>query len=126
MLLKAWVAMGELSVRMVVPMAMKKLPWSVSECIRLLYGVAYPNVAADPIMYCPSVLNIPLGPGPKRTMFVNPSAVRPGSHSMLGYAPKMKPMIKPTADRLLDRNMLAFSHRYIHPPIIPPIFTACC
>jgi hypothetical protein len=37
--LKAWVAMGELSVRMVVPMAMKKLPWFVSERRRLLYGM---------------------------------------------------------------------------------------
>jgi hypothetical protein len=33
---------------------------------------AYPKVAADPIMYCPSVRSIPLGPGPKRTMFVKP------------------------------------------------------
>jgi hypothetical protein len=63
-LLKACVAMGELSVLMVVPMAMKK-----------------PKVAADPIMYWPSVRSIPLGPGPKRTMLVNP---------------KMKPMINPT------------------------------
>jgi hypothetical protein len=27
-------------------------------------------------MYCPSVRSIPLGPGPKRTMFVNPGKVR--------------------------------------------------
>jgi hypothetical protein len=33
-------------------------------------------------MYCPSVLNMPFGPGPKRTIFV---------------APKMKPIMRPTA-----------------------------
>jgi hypothetical protein len=27
-------------------------------------------------MYCPSVRSMPLGPGPKRTMFVNPEKVR--------------------------------------------------
>ena len=43
---------------------------------------AYPNVAADPSIYWPSVLSMPLGPGPKRMMFV---------------APKMNPMISPTA-----------------------------
>jgi hypothetical protein len=37
---------------------------------------AYPKVAADPIMYWPSVRSIPLGPGPKRTMLVNPTIVR--------------------------------------------------
>lgn len=68
-LLKASVMMGELSVRIVVPMAMKK-----------------PKVAADPIIYCPSVRSIPLGPGPKRTMLVKP---------------KMKPMIKPTAPPIM-------------------------
>ncbi|EAT92346.2 hypothetical protein SNOG_00851 [Parastagonospora nodorum SN15] len=55
-LLKASVAMGELSVRIVVPMAMKK-----------------PKVAADPIMYCPNVRSIPFGPGPKRTILVKPN-----------------------------------------------------
>jgi hypothetical protein len=41
---------------------------------------AYPKVAADPIMYCPSVRSIPLGPGPKRTMFVKPKWVREVAH----------------------------------------------
>jgi hypothetical protein len=36
----------------------------------------YPNVAADPIIYCPSVRSMPLGPGPKRTMLVKPANVR--------------------------------------------------
>lgn len=53
-------------------------------------------------MYWPSVLSIPFGPGPNRTMLVNPSV---GQKSTLVFAgagrglcaPKMKPMIKPTA-----------------------------
>lgn len=32
-----------------------------------------PNVAAEPIMYWPSVRSIPLGPGPKRTILVKPT-----------------------------------------------------
>jgi hypothetical protein len=67
--------MGELSVRMVVPMAMKKLVVRVSACCRVRV-CAYPKVAADPIMYCPSVRSIPFGPGPKRTMLVKPGLVR--------------------------------------------------
>lgn len=47
-----------------------------------MFDVPYPNVAAEPSMYWPSVRSIPLGPGPNLMMFV---------------APKMKPMIKPTA-----------------------------
>lgn len=35
----------------------------------------YPNVAAEPAMYWPSVRSMPLGPGPKRTMFVKPSLI---------------------------------------------------
>ena len=72
MLPKACVTMGELSVRIVVPMAMKKLHPSVSRCLLDSTGYAYPNVAADPIMYCPSVRSMPFGPGPNRTMFVKP------------------------------------------------------
>jgi hypothetical protein len=56
-------------------MAMKKL----SACQRMLQSLrvcAYPKVAADPIMYCPSVRSIPFGPGPKRTMLVKPRLVR--------------------------------------------------
>ena len=72
---KACVTMGELSVRMVVPMAMKKLRSTISKCLPDNKGYAYPNVAADPIMYCPSVLSIPFGPGPNRTMFVKPGSL---------------------------------------------------
>jgi hypothetical protein len=32
----------------------------------------HPKVAADPIIYCPSVRIMPLGPGPKRIMLVAP------------------------------------------------------
>jgi hypothetical protein len=52
-------------------------------CQHTLEGLvryAHPKVAADPIMYCPSVRSIPLGPGPKRTMFVNPGEVRKAAH----------------------------------------------
>jgi hypothetical protein len=73
---KASVAMGELSVRMVVPMAMKKLGRSVSDDLKLFRVYTYPKVAADPIIYWPSVRSIPFGPGPKRTMLVNPEMVR--------------------------------------------------
>jgi hypothetical protein len=48
-------------------------------CQRMLQSPrirAYPKVAAEPIMYCPSVRSIPFGPGPKRTMLVNPGRVR--------------------------------------------------
>jgi len=73
-LLKASVTTGELSVRIVVPMAMKKL--CTLSGARVSGWYAYPKVAADPIMYWPSVRIIPLGPGPKRTMLVNPTQVR--------------------------------------------------
>ena len=90
--MKASVIMGELSVRIVVPMDMKKLRQSVivSELDggRRLYGPAYPNVAADPSIYWPSVRIMPLGPGPNLMMLV---------------APKMKPMIKPTAGQVHQR-----------------------
>jgi hypothetical protein len=63
-LLNASVAMGEDSVRMVVPMAMKKLATPVSAHLEGSDSGIYPKVAADPIMYCPNVRNIPFGPGP--------------------------------------------------------------
>lgn len=47
---------------------------SISPCLPGR-AATYPNVAADPIMYCPKVRSIPLGPGPKRTMFVKPTYV---------------------------------------------------
>lgn len=56
---------------------------------------------------------MPLGPGPKRMMFV---------------APKMKPMMSPTAVNVVSYVcpcMGPFNPaRNLHPPIIPPIFTA--
>jgi hypothetical protein len=70
-LLKASVAMGELSVRIVVPMAMKKLP-NGQRFYDTTWRGAYPKVAAEPIMYWPNVRSIPFGPGPKRTMLVKP------------------------------------------------------
>jgi hypothetical protein len=69
--------MGELSVRMVVPMAMKKLHGNSSAIVCVTECATNPKVAADPIMYCPKVRSIPLGPGPKRTMFVKPKSIRP-------------------------------------------------
>lgn len=83
--LKASVTIGELSVRMVVPIDMKKLhaiSKSTDVSQRYLRTAAYPNVAADPAIYCPSVLSMPFGPGPNLMMFV---------------APKMKPIMMPTA-----------------------------
>lgn len=73
---------GELSVRIVVPMPMKNLELSVSSRSSWRDHKAYPNVAAEPSMYCPNVLRSPFGPGPYLMMFV---------------APKMNPMIRPTA-----------------------------
>lgn len=43
----------------------------------------YPKVAEEPSIYCPSVRIMPFGPGPYLIIFV---------------APKMKPIINPTAD----------------------------
>jgi hypothetical protein len=58
---------------MVVPIDMKKLGGDVStEVDENVAKMAYPKVAADPAMYCPSVLIIPLGPGPNLIMFVAP------------------------------------------------------
>lgn len=56
---------GELSVRIVVPMDMKKLSVVSTVCRSSSYSnQKYPKVAADPSMYWPSVLSMPLGPGP--------------------------------------------------------------
>lgn len=49
-------------------------------------GNAYPKVAAEPIMYWPSVLSIPFGPGPNRTMLVNPMTVRTSAGDIDGSA----------------------------------------
>jgi hypothetical protein len=68
---------------------------------------AYPNVAAEPIMYCPSVRSMPFGPGPKRKMLVKPN---------------MKPMIRPTAAlvvrkrrRYVLRALVTYNHPSSHP-----------
>ena len=82
-LAKAAVRIGELSVRMVVPMDMKKLRHGQQRRQNCpSHMQTYPKVAAEPTMYWPSVRIMPLGPGPKRMMLV---------------APKMKPMTRPTA-----------------------------
>lgn len=103
----ASVRIGELSVRIVVPMPMKKLP-SVSIHLKCSIFPAYPNVAAEPSMYWPNVLNNPFGPGPYRMMFV---------------APKMNPMMRPTAVENPCQIVLQFDRVHILPPIIAPILT---
>lgn len=63
------------------PIDMKNLSLLVrSPCIQC--GRAYPNVALDPSIYCPSVRIGPCAPAPNLMIFV---------------APKMKPMMRPTA-----------------------------
>jgi hypothetical protein len=57
--------------------------------------IIYPKVAAEPTMYWPRVLIMPLGPGPKRIMLV---------------APKMKPMTRPTARDVVSRKYMSSSH----------------
>jgi hypothetical protein len=82
--------MGDPSVRITLPMPMKKLDEEfVSLCLSLsrntflsfslslsLAGipshVTNPNVAPDPAMYWPSVLMIPFGPAPYRKMLTVP------------------------------------------------------
>jgi hypothetical protein len=69
--------------------------------------MTYPNVAAEPAMYCPKVRIIPLGPGPNRMMFV---------------APNIKPMMMPTAVAMGQRHIwdIARDNRaYIHPSLRP-------
>lgn len=97
-LLNASVIIGELSVRIVVPMDMKKLV-TLSHRAHTCWEAqryTHPNVAADPSMYWPNVRSIPFGPGPYRIMFV---------------APNMKPMIKPTA--IFYQSVLLMNPRFI-------------
>lgn len=79
----------------------------VSACsFRMTPYRTYPKVAAEPSMYWPRVLIMPLGPGPKRMMLV---------------APKMKPMIRPTAVKRLVQSfdMRVFASTYSHPSYHP-------
>lgn len=106
--LKASVRIGELSVRIVVPIPMKKL----FRCQQMSRAHSrphtHPKVADDPSMYCPSVLIMPFGPGPYLIMFV---------------APKMNPMISPTAgycQYAVEIDME--SGKDSLPPIMAPIF----
>lgn len=99
------------SVLIVVPMDMKKLSHlSVHANYLVSCSSPYPNVAAEPAIYCPKVRIMPFGPGPKRIMFV---------------APNIKPMIRPTAVAMCQRDLCAVRHgkSSIHPPIIAPILT---
>lgn len=61
-------------------------------------------------MYCPSVLIMPFGPGPYLMMFV---------------APKIKPIINPTAARYqrhpFNKSSVGFD---VLPPIMAPILAA--
>lgn len=66
-------ANGELSVLMVVPIAMKKLSSRQPQCTHFPVPSSYPKVADDPSMYCPNVRSIPFGPGPNLMMFVAPA-----------------------------------------------------
>lgn len=45
---------------------------AVSICCSECPSASYPNVAAEPVIYWPSVRIIPFGPGPYRMMFVAP------------------------------------------------------
>jgi hypothetical protein len=113
--------MGELSVRIVVPMAMKKLYNVLAQVGQFAVSHAYPKVAADPIIYWPSVRSIPLGPGPKRTMLVNPSAVRVAARGVL--AVRTEDEANDQADgclmvRLYVRDPIA-EITYIHPSCHP-------
>lgn len=61
----------------------------------------HPKVAAEPSMYWPRVRSMPLGPGPNLMMLVAPAQRVRGSFAEasghVGGAPKMKPMMRPTA-----------------------------
>jgi hypothetical protein len=82
-LANASIACACVSVRIVVPMDMKKLFGQLVCTSYVVFdSIAYPKVAAEPAMYCPNVRIIPLGPGPNRMMFV---------------APNIKPIMRPTA-----------------------------
>ena len=98
---------------------------------------AYPNVAPDPSMYCPSVLMMPFGPAPYLKMLTVPELrVRPpsleefGNQSWCsaggGAVPKMKPMMVPTAAG--KRGQLCAGREehkkgHVLPPIRAPILT---
>lgn len=92
-----------LSVRIIEPIDMKKL--AVSGTLHdACCGFTYPNVAAEPPMYVPSVRRSPLGPGP---------------YLMMVVAPNMKPMIRPTA-RLISFGIISrLEATYCHPSWLP-------
>ena len=75
----ACVAVGEPSVLMTLPIDMKKLDRAdghdqpnARKAMSDVDVTTYPNVAADPIMYWPSVRVRPLGPAPNRMIFTPP------------------------------------------------------
>lgn len=92
---------------------------------RLLY--AYPNVAAEPAIYCPSVRIIPLGPGPYRTMFVNPCKdINRRAHARMQCLRLTEDETNDYSDGYNGQVSLIHScpPRYnVHPPIMAPILT---
>ena len=90
----------------------QKTPTSIILC------AAYPNVAPEPAIYCPSVLITPLGPAPYRKMVTVPATVRNCSQYGLSVAlPKMNPMIRPTAtgrQSSCKGRLLPLSHTASH------------
>lgn len=72
-------------------------------CVFAANRDAYPKVAAEPAMYWPRVLSIPLGPGPNLMMLV---------------APKMKPMMRPTpgtGGECRKKTRISGEGTYCHP-----------
>lgn len=65
--------MGDESERMTLPIDMKKLGEALADVELGGPGAAYPNVAPEPSIYCPSVLMIPLGPAPYLKMLTVPA-----------------------------------------------------
>lgn len=95
------------SVLMTLPIDMKNLNDTLKSALSGLESgqtQAYPNVAAEPNIYCPNVLMTPLGPAP------NLMILKPPIFSFLVMCcadlrcwrrrkPKTKPMIRPTANQ---------------------------
>jgi hypothetical protein len=100
-------AIGDASVRMTEPVAISICYECDQIFVDLPIDMKNPNVAPEPSMYCPNVLKGPCGPAPNLMILV---------------APKMKPMIKPTARGTLVQRIRADKLHSL-PPISPPILT---
>jgi hypothetical protein len=93
-----------------------------------MWRYPYPNVAAEPAMYCPSVRIIPLGPGPNRMMLVAPV------FHQLRLIVAFDPEGAHTEDEANDQtdsccstyeyeSLASSREEALHPPIIAPIWT---